>query len=181
MNLNWEVGHSAGRCAVTGRVLEEGEEFYSAIFEEGETFRRADFSIDAWTGPPENCFCHFKSRIPVKTKKKRLLVDSEMLVSFFTRLAEETEPVRIQFRFVLALILMRKRVLRYERTTTTGGVETWAMVLMTDKSEHQIVNPRLTDDQIASVSQQLGAVLHGDMGEWAVTESAESTSAELGA
>lgn len=180
MNLNWEVGHAAGRCAITGRTLEEGEEFFSALFEEGETFRRADYAVDAWTGPPEGSFCHFKSRVPIKTKKKKLLVDSEMLVSFFVRLAVETEAVRMQFRFVLALILMRKRVLRYDKTTTSGEVETWTMTLMTDKSEHKVINPRLTDDQIESVSQQLGAVLHGDMGQWAVGEPTESDTATLG-
>lgn len=181
MNPNWEVGVAAGRCAVTGRVLEEGEEFYSALFEEGESFRRADYAVAAWTGPPESCFCHFKSRVPVKAKKKRLLVDNEMLVSFFTRLAGEAELIRVQFRFVLALILMRKRLLRYERTTTSDGTETWTLTLMTDKSEHQVVNPRLTDDQIESVSGQLGAVLHGDMGEWAAATDAEpaTLSAEL--
>jgi len=173
MNPNWEVGLAAGRCAVSGRVLDEGEEFYSALFEEGESFRRADYAVDAWSGPPEGCFCHFKSRVPVKAKKKRLLVDSEMLVAFFTRLSGEEELIRVQFRFVLALILMRKRILRYERTTTVNGVETWTLTLMTDKSEQRVVNPKLTEDQTESVSQQLGAILHGDMGEWAVPSGAE--------
>jgi len=40
-------------------------------------------------------------------------------------------------------------------------------VLMTDRSEYRVFNPRLTDEQIEGVSSQLSAILHGDMGEWA--------------
>ncbi len=167
MVQEWEVQPAAGRCALTGRKLQEGEEFYSALFEEGETFRRVDYSPESWQGPPEGSYCHFRSRIPVKEKRKKLLADNDILVSFFLRLGDDAEPARVQFRFVLALILMRKRLLRYEGSKVEAGVEVWRMILMTDRSEHRVINPRLTDEQIEGVSSQLSAILHGDMGEWA--------------
>jgi hypothetical protein len=126
-----------------------------------------DYSPESWKGPPEGSYCHFKSRIPVKEKRKKLLVDNDILASFFLRLGDDAEPARVQFRFVLALILMRKRLLRYEGSKVEAGVEVWRMTLMTDRSEHRVVNPRLTDEQIEGVSSQLSAILHGDMGEWA--------------
>ncbi len=172
MAQQWEVASTTGRCTVSGHVLEEGETFYTVLFEDGESFRRADYSLDAWEGPPEGAFCHFRTRVPVKAKRKKLLVDNELLVSFFLRLADETEPVRVQFRFVLALILMRKRLLRYAGTETRDGVEVWRMVVPADHSEHEVVNPQLTDEQIEGVSGQLSAILHGDMGEWAVMDDA---------
>lgn len=167
MTQQWEVEPAAGQCAVTGRRLEEGEEFYSVLFEDGEGFRRSDYSLASWNGPPEGSYCHFKSRIPIKQKRKKLLVCNEILINFFLRLGEETELGRLRFRFVLALILMRKRLLRYEGSAVEGDTEVWRMVLMTDRSEHRVTNPRLTDEQIEGVSSQLSAILHGDMGEWA--------------
>lgn len=167
MTQQWEVEATGGHCVVTGRRLEEGEVFYSALFEEGEGFRRCDYSLDSWNGPPDGSYCHFKSRVPIKQKRKKLLVDNEILVSFFLRLGDEIEPARLQFRFVLALILMRKRLLRYEGSTVEGGREVWRMVLATAHTEHQVTNPHLTDEQIAGVSSQLSSILHGDMGEWA--------------
>ena len=137
------------------------------LFEDGEGFRRCDYSLEYWNGPPDGSYCHFKSRIPIKRKHKKLLVDNEILISFFLRLGNESEPARLQFRFVLALILMRKRLLRYEGSGVEDGVEVWRMVLTADRSEHRVVNPRLTDEQIEGVSSQLSAILHGDMGEWA--------------
>ena len=167
MAQQWQVESASGVCGKTGRALGEGEEFYTVLFEEGESFRRADFAADSWDGPPESCFCYFKSRTPVKEKKRKLLVDAEMLIGFFHRLENETEPVRVQFRFVLALLLMRKRLLQYESTATADGQEVWEMLLTYDKSMHRVVNPHLTDDQIEDVSQQLSAILHSDMGHWA--------------
>ena len=162
----YRVAPPAGTCSVSGRTLEEGEPFFTVLFEEGDSFRRADYSAEAWNGAPEGCFCFFKSTVPVQAKKKRLLVDDELLVAFFMRLAEEEELVRVQFRFVLALILMRKRILRYEDTGVDGEVETWRMSLLRDGSVHNVVNPQLTDAQISDVSGQLNAILHADAAEW---------------
>lgn len=176
---DWQVESPKGVCAATGRSFQEGEEFYTVLFEEGESFRRADYSLESWQGPPDDAYCFFKSRVPVREKRKKLLVDDEILVNFFLRLEDETEPVRVQFRFVIALILMRKRRLRYDSSAREDGVEAWTMTLLADQTTHRVVNPRLTDDQIEGVSQQLSAILHGDMGEWAeVAASADGESGE---
>ena len=58
--------------------------------------------------------------------------------------------------------LVRKRLLKYEQTVHEEGVEFWHMRLTRDQSLQAIVNPRMTDDQIAVVSAELGAILHGD-------------------
>jgi len=166
MTHEWQVEHTRGRCAVSGRELREGEEFFTVLFEDGESFRRMDVCLEAWQGPPEGCFCHFRTRVPVKQRRKRLLVDDELLVNFFLRLSGESEPARLQFRFVLALILMRKRLLRYESSSAEDGADEWRMTLVKDHSDHRVVNPNLSDDQIEDVSKQLSAILHGDMGEW---------------
>jgi len=159
----WETTKPTGVCSVTGRPLEEGEEYYAVFFEEGDSFRRVDCSLGAWKGQPEGAFCFFKTKVPIQAeKKKKLLVDDEMLVNFFERLANEDEPARLHFRFVLALILMRKRILRYQETTHDDGAEYWLMRLVKEKSMHRVLNPHLTDEQIEGVSKQLGAILNGD-------------------
>ncbi len=158
----WEVARTQGTCARTGRVLQEGEEFYAVLYDTPEGFVRHDYAVDAWTEPPENAFSFWKSRIPHKEQKKRTLVNNEVLVDFFERLADEDDLPKVQFRFVLALMLMRKRVLRYDETKWDDGVETWTMTLTTDNTTHTVVNPQLGDDEIESASQQLTAILHGD-------------------
>ena len=178
MKQDWQLDAPKGRCAVTNRQLAEGEEFYSVLFEDEAVeggFRRVDYSLEAWQGVPEGAFCHFKTHVPIREKRRRLLVDNDVLVNFFLRLADETQPLRIQFRFVLALILMRKRILRYDGCGEQDGEEVWQMTLPSDHSEHRVVNPRLTEEQIEGVSGQLGAILHGDTGQWSESGVEESS------
>ena len=80
MAQQWEVQRSMGTCVATGRAFEEGEEFYTVLFEDGDSFRRLDYCVNAWQGPPEGAYCHFKTRVPVKEKQKKLLVDQELLL-----------------------------------------------------------------------------------------------------
>lgn len=160
---DFEVARSQGVCIVTGRTLGEGDAFYAVLFDGPDGFVRQDYSVEAWTEPPENAFCFWKSQVPKKgQKKKNVIVDNGVLIDFFERLTGEPEPVKVQFRFVLALMLMRKRLLRYEETHDVDGDETWTMTLTTDDSAHEVVNPHLQDDEIDAVSEQLTAILHGD-------------------
>jgi len=168
----WDVERTSGVCAQTGEPIQEGEAFYSVLFEEGDSFRRADYGLAAWDGPPEGAFCYYKTRMAVKEKRKKTFVDNEMLRAFFLKLAGETEPARVRFRFVIALILMRKRILRYEHAVTTDGVEVWHMRLTRDPTVHKVVNPRMSEDQIEEVSGQLSEILHADMGEWDIEDAA---------
>jgi hypothetical protein len=178
---DWKVQRSEGRCVKTGREFAPGERYHVVLYRAEDGLRRDDYSEEAWTGPPEDAFCCFKTRKPEDEpdkKKKRLLVDDDVLVDFFLGLKDEQERTRLQFRFVLALILMRKRLVKYEDTREEDDNEVWKMRLMRDRSLHSVVNPRLTEEEIQEVSRQLTAVLHGDARELApededLTESSE--------
>lgn len=164
---SFDVQRPTGRCAVTDRELLEGESFYAVLFEEGEGFRRVDCSPEAWTGPPEGAFCFFQTKVPKRVAKKRLLVDDNLLVEFFERLTDESDDNKVAFRFVLALLLMRKRLLQYDTTIHQGDNEYWRMLQGKEKTEHLVRNPQLSDEQIQDVTAQIGVILHGDMGDFA--------------
>ena len=159
----FDVERCSGVCAATGEPLEENQEIHAVLFDEGDSFRRADYSLGGWSGPPEGAFCVFRTRVPVKEKKKRLLVDDDLLINFFVRLADEHDESRVHFRFILALILMRKRILKYIDSTRTEDGEIWRMKLGREDDEHRVVNPQLTEEQIENVSRELTAILHGDV------------------
>ena len=167
---DWNVAKTAGVCCVSGRQLEEGEEFYCVLFEADDGFDRRDYAPEHWPGAPEDAFCFWKSKIPPKQKKKQTFVDDDVLLSFFSRLADEKDSMKENFRFVLALILMRKRILKYEATIREEGEEYWRMRQEKGESVHRVRNPRLNDEQIREVSAQLGQILHSDMGEFEALE-----------
>lgn len=173
---DYDVSRTAGTCFATGREFTEDEYFYSVILETTTGFERRDFALDAWEGAPAESVCHFKTRMPRKEAPKRTFVDDTVLQTFFNRLEGTTEPAKQRFRFVLALILLRKRILRYENSHREGDGELWIMRQIGDRKKHEVYNPGLSEDEIGEVTSQLGSVLHADFASDA--EEAENESEE---
>ncbi len=163
MSSEWELQRHTGRCAASGRPFREGESYYTVLFEEPEGFRRLDFAEEAWNGPPEGCFCCWKARVPVKDRPRAAeAVDSATLVHLFVSLEDEVSEARQEFRFVLGLLLMRKRLVRFEGAQTEGDREWWSLRLVADGSIHRVLNPQLTPERTTELNRQLTALLSGE-------------------
>lgn len=158
----WDLARNSGQCHRCESELAEGQTYYGALIEVGEGFERRDFCPACWEGQKTEHFCFWKSRVPIRQKKEKLFVDDTLLINFFERLDQQSDAMRIRFRFVLALILMRKKLLRYEQTIRDGKTEYWQMRLTAANALHQVENPRMNDQQIAEVSSQLGMILRGE-------------------
>jgi len=159
----WQVQRTAGQCAGTGEKLEPGQEYYAALIDKKTHFDRLDFCCQYWQEHKPEVFSFWKTRMPLPNQKKKLFVDDQVLINFFERLAEESEPVKVNFRFVLALILMRKRILKYEDSRCQNAQEIWRIRLVRDKKIYELVNPNLNDAQIEEVSQELSTILRGEL------------------
>ncbi|MCG3136985.1 MAG: hypothetical protein HJJLKODD_00826 [Phycisphaerae bacterium] len=160
----YAVSGRTGVDGLTGRELAEGEVYYAVLFEEGESLVRREYAAEGWLGPPERYFCYWKALVPVKAAKKKVWVDNEVLMNLFVRLAESAEEVKQHFRFVLGLMLMRKRLLKYEETQMEEGQEWWIMRSSGEETLHRVWNPRLAEEQIVMVSEELSMILHGETG-----------------
>jgi hypothetical protein len=85
------------------------------------------------------------------------------LCELFERLGTVTEAAKLSFRFVLGLILMRKRLVIYESTRNEGEREIWVVRLKGRDDMLDLLNPKLDENQIREVSQQLGEILHQEL------------------
>ena len=170
----FEVARPGGRCHVSGRQLEPGEDFYTVLIETPQGFERRDYSMENWQGPPGGAFCHFKTRLPSREGPKRTFVDDDVLINFFLRLAGSEEAMKLRFRFVLSLILLRKRLLKYERTIREDEKEFWEMRLMRDKTAHRVFNPALNDTEIGELTTELGSILAGHVPDELESETADA-------
>ena len=65
-----------------------------------------------------------------------------------------------------ALILMRKRRLKYDATREEGSKEIWRLRIVGDKSSDnrvEVINPHLDEEQVEKLSSQIGQILHTDV------------------
>jgi len=162
----WEINKPLGQCCGTGRKIDYGEEYFGALVETGEGLQRRDFCADYWESEKPDVFCYWRSKLPHPDQKKQIFVDDEMLMAFFERLEKETEREKVNFRFVLALILMRKRRLKYDATRVEDGKEIWRLRIVGEKSAArriEVINPHLDEEQIEQLSSQIGQILQTDL------------------
>ena len=112
--MDFDVQRCSRRCAVTGRELQPGEWFYSALIPSGASVVRQDYSIEAWQGPPAEALGWWKSQIPTAETKKTQWAPNDVMLELFDELAGQ--PDRSDLRYVLTLLLIRRRVFRLEET-----------------------------------------------------------------
>ena len=162
---DWEIKKSSGLCFGSQKQFVSGEEYYAALVETQEGLERRDYCADYWESDKPLVYCYWKTKLPEPQKKKRIFIDEDMLMAFFERLAEETEQEKLNFRFVLMLILMRKRRLKYDSSKNDADKESWRLRVVGENEFVEVVNPHLDDDQIEQLSSQLGQILHADLEE----------------
>ena len=150
----------ARTCSVCGREFAPEEHYLSALFEEGERFTRRDYCTGCWQGPPEGSFSYWRGRRPPPQERPQRFVEDEDLVGLFVRLEGEQQPRRVAFRYLLGLLLVRKRLLRLVRSGGRG--EPMVLAEPGGGGRYEVPTPRLTEAELAQVSAQMAQVLRLD-------------------
>ncbi len=160
----WEIEKPLGQCYGSGRKIEYSEEYFAALVETNQGLQRRDFCAEYWQEQKPEVFCYWKTKLPHPDQKKQIFVDDEMLMAFFERLAEESKQEKVNFRFVLALILMRKRRLKYDSSKIVEGKEIWRLrIVGSDREFIEVINPNLDEEQIEQLSSQLSQILQVEL------------------
>jgi len=159
----WEIDKPLGQCYGTSKKIEYGEEYFAALVETDQGLQRRDFCADYWQEKKPDVFCYWKTRLPRPDEKRQKFIDDDMLMAFFERLGKENEQEKINFRFVLALILMRKRHLKYDSSRVEDSKEIWRLKVAGEKEFVEVINPNLDDEQIEKLTSQIGEILQTDL------------------
>jgi len=155
----WEINKPLGQCSGTGKKIEYGEEYFAALVETPDGLQRRDFCTDYWRKEKPDVYCYWRTKLPRPDEKKQKFIDDEMLMAFFERLAQETEQEKINFRFVLTLVLMRKRRLKYDSSRNENGMEIWRLKAAGEDRFVEVVNPNLDEGRTEQLSSQIGQIL----------------------
>ena len=159
----WEITRPLGQCCGSGRQIAAGEEYFAALVETEQGLVRKDFCSEYWQNNTPQVYCYWRTKLPDPQEKKQLFVDDDMLMAFFERLQNETEQERVNFRFVVMLVLMRKRRLKYDSTLYHDGAEVWRLRVVGGDQFVEVTNPHLDEQQIQDLSSQIGEILRVEL------------------
>ncbi|MBL7106784.1 MAG: hypothetical protein ISS77_04155 [Phycisphaerae bacterium] len=160
---DWQIEKPLEHCWATDRKIEPGEDYYAALVETDNGFERRDFCSEYWEASGPEVYCYWKTRLSEPNEKKNIFIDNEMLLAFFERLEGESDIQKIEFRFVITLILMRKRKLKYISSVIEGERELWTLKVVGQGTEARVENPHLQEDRIEHLTDQLGDILQADL------------------
>ena len=115
---DWKIRSTEAKCAVTGEAFVDEQDFYTCIFEDPESdgFLRKDYSKEAWENirssmdPPPFSFWRSTYKAPLPPEKEERIEDTSA-EGMLRRFIEEDDPKTEHARFILALMLERKKTL----------------------------------------------------------------------
>jgi hypothetical protein len=165
--------HSPSCCACQ-HEFEVGETFVAFLYTAAGGFERRDFCT-ACRPADEAALAQWRTRRPAPRKRGAPAFDREAVFTFFTRLDDAETPEKLQFRFVLALLLWRKKVLRFTETIRDAEGEIWRFETPAGAQRYDVRRPDLDDAQIERLSAQLEQLLAGGAGDAPAAPSAGRT------
>ncbi|TWT83230.1 hypothetical protein CA13_46950 [Planctomycetes bacterium CA13] len=161
----YRVSRCTRHCHSLNRPLAEGEWFYSVVLESDDDFLRQDFSAESWQGPPEGTVGWWKSRMPRADEKKLVLAPTEVLIDLLRQMEAFTEKAKT--RYLLALMLMRKRLVRpCEKTKDDEGdeaksdKEVMRIEVLADGSTMDVTITEITRSESESLREELNELLY---------------------
>ena len=113
---------------------------------------------------------HWKSTVPEPNTRPKVFVDDTVLMNLLRRLEEADSADKQAFRYVLALILLRKKLVRFDGSDG----DTWLLTPKLDPAKGpmskwnedetlRVLDPRLDEAGIEAVTRQLNEILEGEL------------------
>ncbi len=173
----YEIIRTQDICAHTGQELAVGDEHIAALIERPgeESLVRSLYSIQAWEQgarpqSPDRLFGFWKRIIPEKEDRVQPLVNDDEMMDLFEQLDEATESKQIAFRYLLGLILMRKKRLLFEGSTPASEDAPPELALRQrikggGGPVFRVIDPQLDDQAITDATEELGRVMNLDSAE----------------
>jgi len=170
----YSISRPTGRCAHTGAELRPGDRYVAALVERDgeEGYDRLDYAAEAWDAGarPQRLFGFWRAVMPDPDAKPRMFIDDDGLLGLFDSLLDEPEGdddqvSRDAFRWVLTLILLRKRLLRQVDARAQGGkrlLRVRPKGAPPESEPIEVVDPGMDEHAAAAAAERLSAVMRGE-------------------
>ena len=168
----YETVRPTHQCAETHRRFQPGEAYVATLTDspDSEELVRLDYGIEAWEGgarPPRAPIAVWRSVETDGRTQQTLLPGPDELFAMFEGMDDEAGGRGAVFRYLLALMLMRKRVLRLadQRVGKEGRPVLQLAKRVGPKGAppemFEVTDPGMDEDAIAAGINELGTVLGG--------------------
>lgn len=158
---DFKIGRRGGTCAACAAALTPGASASSALYREpagGATaFSRKDFCAACFDdaakrGEP---FSWWTSVVPTPQEKKAVF-DVGVAREFLVRLLREDAPERASLRYLLALLLMRKKAVKVGDQFVKDGVDVMVLSVPPDEAVFEVPCLEIDEAEATKLRDELG-------------------------
>jgi hypothetical protein len=159
----YNIGKKQESCVSCGREFRDGEEVVSCVFPEGEGVGRADLCSTCWQeGRAPEHFSSWRRKVEKKAVPKRF--DAKAALALFRVLADSEQSRDADTAYILALLLMRRKIFDLVRAGSEGGVKTMILRLRGEAEEFRVIDRNLTEDRLEEVKNSLESIFEAGEG-----------------
>lgn len=156
VTTEYEIQGPTRVCAASGKELKAGDRFCAVLADREGRFVRTDYAAGNWPGPPADAIAYWSGRVPPADRPQKPVINDELLMDCLGRLADAVEMGPIRFRYVVALLLMRRKRLKFEDAKRdAAGQEILVLRDAKTGERSEIIDPRLTEDETQSVQEEV--------------------------
>jgi hypothetical protein len=171
---SWSFSRRRGQCTACERDFTDGEPHYSALSIEGEELVRGDLCRPCWKAREderEGLLFWWRTRHEAG-RSKGLALNLEAIEGLFLGLEGRAEQRLRELRYVLCLLLMRKRRLKIERIERSADGEAMLVRRPRRKEALRVFVFDFDAERMAQLREELRRVFDSDEGLTAVAAGA---------
>jgi hypothetical protein len=158
IRTDWHIAKKGRACSGCGAVFPVESPFHSAIYAEKESFLRRDLCEACFQAAPSPPYSHWLTAIP-KPDEHRRAFDLGLAADFLRRLAGEPDPARAGLAHFLALLLVRKRLVRLSNLPAKDGPPRARVEFHDGTGPLEIPAPALSEEDVPGLREELGRLL----------------------
>ena len=161
LTQEWNIQARALHCAATGRPFEKGERIFSALYWRDGQYQRVDLCPEAWQARNENIepLSAWQTEFVPPPPPEAEALKKDDAESLLRRLVAENAPGTRNARYILALVLERKKVLRQIERRKQEAVSTLVYEHVPSSEVWLIEDPGLKLGELTAVQDEVARLL----------------------
>ena len=98
--------------------------------------------------------------MPKKPETVQRYANIDVFYDLFNKLENENDVSRVNFRYVLSLYLMRKKVLKLKTSHKSNGNEYLVLRNVKEDKDTEVLKPQLSKEEVLAVTDEIGKLVN---------------------
>ncbi|MGA2137713.1 MAG: hypothetical protein ABSH14_02510 [Verrucomicrobiia bacterium] len=158
----WDIQSRSDACTSCRRPFVDKEAYQTLLSMEAAGYTRRDLCVACFAGAPrDGVISYWQGEYKMPVPPPPEAIQKETAETLLRKLVESTDPSHAATRYILAVMLERKRILKHRDTVREeNGDELLVYEHARTGESFTLPDPHLRLDQLVQVQQEVAALLH---------------------